>query len=74
MIDIHSHILPGVDDGPKRIEESITMLEEAKNSGFSSIVCTTHYGIFENENNVISQQKLLIEKLNNYGISLYIRK
>ena len=31
MIDIHCHLLYGVDDGAKTIEESVAMLEEAVN-------------------------------------------
>ena len=43
MIDIHCHMLYGVDDGPKHIEESVAMLKEAKNQGISAIVLTPHY-------------------------------
>lgn len=42
MRDIHSHILPGVDDGARTIEESLAMLEAAKAAGVTSIVCTPH--------------------------------
>ena len=38
MIDIHCHLLYGVDDGPKKIEESIQMLQEAKSQGAGVIV------------------------------------
>lgn len=43
MIDMHSHILPGIDDGSNSIEESIEMLREAKNAGFDSVISTSHY-------------------------------
>jgi len=42
MIDMHCHILPGVDDGARDIEESLEMLEAAKAAGVTSIVCTPH--------------------------------
>lgn len=42
MIDIHSHILFGVDDGAKDLEESILMLKEAKKIGFDKIIATPH--------------------------------
>ncbi len=42
MIDIHSHILFGVDDGSKSFEESVEMLKEAKKIGFDTIVATPH--------------------------------
>lgn len=43
MIDMHSHILPGIDDGSYGIEESISMIKEAYEAGFSDIVSTSHY-------------------------------
>ncbi len=36
MIDIHSHIIFGVDDGPKTIEESLDLIGEAYRQGFAS--------------------------------------
>lgn len=42
MRDIHSHILPGVDDGARDLDESLAMLEAAKRAGVTSIVCTPH--------------------------------
>lgn len=42
MVDIHSHILPGIDDGPESIEESIEMLLNASKSGVDTIVATPH--------------------------------
>jgi protein-tyrosine phosphatase len=43
MIDIHSHILPGVDDGAKDIEMTLEMLRAAEKSGTKSIIATPHY-------------------------------
>jgi protein-tyrosine phosphatase len=42
MVDIHSHILPGLDDGAQTIEESVEMLEIAAASGTTDIVATPH--------------------------------
>lgn len=42
MVDIHSHILPGLDDGAQTIEESLEMLEIAAASGTTDIVATPH--------------------------------
>lgn len=42
MRDMHSHILPGVDDGARDLDESLRMLEAAKSVGVTSIVCTPH--------------------------------
>lgn len=41
--DIHSHILPGVDDGSENMEESLAMIEVAYQEGTRSIFCTPHY-------------------------------
>ncbi len=42
MIDIHSHILPGVDDGPDSFEESIEMLRISMEDGVNGMVSTSH--------------------------------
>lgn len=42
MIDVHSHILFGVDDGAPDYEESLKMLKEAKKAGFDTIIATPH--------------------------------
>lgn len=42
MIDIHTHILPGVDDGSKDLETSIMMIELEINQGVTHIVLTPH--------------------------------
>lgn len=41
-IDIHSHILPGLDDGAKSMEKSLEMLEIAREEGISKIILTPH--------------------------------
>jgi len=49
MIDIHSHIVFGVDDGPKTKQESKALLTEAYRQGVRTIVSTSHRrkGMFE---------------------------
>jgi protein-tyrosine phosphatase len=42
MIDIHAHILPGVDDGAKNWEESLDMARMAVNDGIRVMVATPH--------------------------------
>jgi protein-tyrosine phosphatase len=42
MIDIHSHILPGLDDGSKTLEESVAMLRQAAAAGTTDIVASPH--------------------------------
>ena len=43
MVDIHCHILNGVDDGAKDDDMSIEMLRKAKEAGINQIVLTPHY-------------------------------
>jgi protein-tyrosine phosphatase len=42
VIDIHSHILPGIDDGSKSLEESIAMVRMAAAAGTTDIVASPH--------------------------------
>ncbi|HEY3875184.1 MAG TPA: CpsB/CapC family capsule biosynthesis tyrosine phosphatase [Candidatus Kapabacteria bacterium] len=42
MVDIHCHIVPGVDDGAVSLEMSLAMIEEAKRSGVTAILTTPH--------------------------------
>jgi protein-tyrosine phosphatase len=42
MVDLHCHILPGLDDGPKTIEESMAMAESAIGDGITHVVATPH--------------------------------
>jgi protein-tyrosine phosphatase len=42
MIDIHSHILPGLDDGSQSLEESVAMLRMAADTGTTDIVASPH--------------------------------
>ena len=41
-IDIHSHILPGIDDGARTLEESVQIVKEMAGWGFERITCTPH--------------------------------
>ena len=43
MIDLHTHILPNVDDGSKSVEETFNLIKEAESVGFDSIISTSHY-------------------------------
>lgn len=43
IIDIHSHILPGLDDGPRAAEESLEMLKAAWEQGITGVIATPHH-------------------------------
>tara|TARA_Y100000766_G_scaffold236158_1_gene211819 strand:+ start:288 stop:1019 length:732 start_codon:yes stop_codon:yes gene_type:complete len=57
FVDIHSHILPGIDDGPKNVEESIELIDEMKEMGFTKIIATPHTyeGLYNNTNKSINE-------------------
>ena len=43
MIDFHSHILPGIDDGSENVSESLQMLALLKEQGVDTVVATPHF-------------------------------
>lgn len=77
MIDIHSHILPGIDDGAKDLNESLALLNIAQNDGITHMVATPHIHIGR-FNNSVSQlyselANLKVQALvNNIGIKLAV--
>lgn len=42
MIDIHTHILPGIDDGAEDLEESVKICDLAANLGYQEMIATPH--------------------------------
>src|SRR5437867_1813042 len=40
--DLHCHFIPGIDDGAKTIEDSLTMLRDMKEMGYNTIITTPH--------------------------------
>jgi protein-tyrosine phosphatase len=65
MIDLHSHILPGLDDGAQTLEESLEMVRMAEKDGIEKMVATPHlfrgdfiredFEIIENKRSELSQ-------------------
>ena len=43
MIDLHSHLLPGVDDGSRSVEQSVAVLKEQAQRGIADICLTPHF-------------------------------
>ncbi|MBQ0079116.1 MAG: capsular polysaccharide biosynthesis protein [Eubacterium sp.] len=48
IIDFHSHVLPGIDDGSRNIETSMNMLAEEKRQGIDVVVATPHFYAWRN--------------------------
>lgn len=66
FVDIHSHILPGIDDGAKNIKEAKNLINEMKNLGFSKLIATPHTyeGLYDNCVDSITKSYLsLIQKI-----------
>lgn len=75
MIDVHTHILPGIDDGSKDIEETFKILREACEAGFSDVFATSHYIEGEYEFNKTDREYIIeaiMEKVADEGLDITI--
>ena len=78
MKDIHSHLIYGVDDGSKSLEESIELLKKMEKAGTTDLMLTPHYVensnfICNNKNKNIIFKKLKDKaKKENININLYL--
>ena len=76
MIDIHTHILPGVDDGSTDLENSLNMLRQAHEQGVTHLVLTPHSIL--NSRTFLSKSELsarflrLVEAAKDIPIHLYL--
>ena len=73
MLDIHSHILYGIDDGSRTKEESIELLRYLESQGVKKIIVTPHY--IENtlyEATISKKKKIIKELEKETNIKLYI--
>lgn len=61
MIDIHTHIIPQLDDGPQSVEESLLLIRQAAEQGVTDIIATSHYRLplFDNSDYLVKYNKLL---------------
>ncbi|MCH6269420.1 tyrosine-protein phosphatase [Neobacillus citreus] len=65
MIDIHCHILPGIDDGAKNMEDSLIMAKEAARQGIHTIIATPHLN-----NSYDNRKPLIVEKVEHLNNAL----
>ncbi len=71
MIDLHTHILPGLDDGAKTLEESVQMCWRSYRDGVRTIVATPHTlnGLYLNDRDIILLKvQELNEALKKFGV------
>ena len=76
MVDIHSHVIPGIDDGAKDEDMAVSMLKTAVKSGTRKIVITPHFmrGRFNYEYNEVKEEVRNLKALadeNNIDIEIY---
>lgn len=79
MVDLHAHILPGMDDGSQSMEESLTMAQMAADSGVRAMAVTPHCNIpdvFDNYDSIDFRERFrkLQQKVKeeNIPLELYI--
>ena len=75
MIDIHTHILPMIDDGPTTVQESLEMCRIAVNDGIKKIIATPHVqnGMYDLDvNKVIEKISMLNQLVKQEGLDLVI--
>lgn len=76
MIDIHCHLIPNIDDGPRSWEESLEMAEMASQDGIEIAVSTPHWiqgtGWQPSPDRVKEKVRELNERIKDNGISLKV--
>lgn len=75
MIDLHSHILPGIDDGAQNLDDSLNLARKAVEQGITHLLCTPHHhnGKYINhKTDVMSDVNTLQSELDTRGIPLTI--
>lgn len=72
--DCHCHILPGLDDGSKTLEDSLYLAERLAAYGYKRVVCTSHssYVYRNTPDTVIPACKALQRELDRHGIGLQL--
>ncbi len=76
FVDIHNHILPGIDDGAKNVEESIELIKGFSEFGVNRFICTPHimHNYHDNTPKTIEKSFKLLKKelqkknLNNFDV------
>ncbi|MEH7249339.1 CpsB/CapC family capsule biosynthesis tyrosine phosphatase [Neobacillus niacini] len=75
MIDLHCHILPGVDDGAQSLADSINMARKAVEQGIHTIVATPHHlnNAYENpKQQILARVEELNQQLHNENIDVKV--
>lgn len=74
MIDIHTHILPGVDDGSQDMEQTIEILNEAKKYGVTDIIFSSHFS--ERYKDSLAERRKIFKRVkpqaDEIGVNIYL--
>jgi len=73
--DMHSHLLPGIDDGLQTIEESVDFIGRLQQLGYNKLICTPHIisDIYPNNpDTILPQLKLVRDALKKQNINVAI--
>ncbi|MGN0293512.1 MAG: CpsB/CapC family capsule biosynthesis tyrosine phosphatase [Lachnospiraceae bacterium] len=63
ICDLHCHILPGMDDGCRSVEESIRVMEESGRQGVGAMIATPHYYPRETVESFLSRRHVAYSQL-----------
>lgn len=75
LVDMHSHLLPGIDDGVKSIEESVSVIREFLKLGFKKLITTPHImgDFYRNTPEIIlSKLELVKARIAEEGINIQL--
>lgn len=64
MIDLHSHLLPGLDDGPEEVSETLEIIKEMSSLGYIEIVPTPHkfHALYNPDPNIVMGRIAALKK------------
>lgn len=71
FVDIHSHLLPGIDDGAKNLDDSIQLIKKMNSLGIKNFITTPHVlgDVYPNSSTMIKEKLKEVKKeLNNQGL------
>lgn len=74
-VDMHSHLLPGIDDGLKELEESVAFIRELQLLGYKKLICTPHIlsDLYPNSpSTILPKLKLVQDAVKKAGINIQI--
>jgi protein-tyrosine phosphatase len=77
MIDLHSHILPGIDDGSPSLDVSLEMARIAIGDGIRHMACTPHImpGVYDNDQAIVTRSVTALREgleAANLPLNLYV--